>query len=190
MAPYEDLYWRKCITPLCWMEVGEERILGPKIIQETTKKIRMIRDRVKKAQDRQKSYADNRRRPLEFKEGDHVFVKVTPRLRLKGPFKSQKLSLRYLGPYQIIKRICEVAYKLTLPPSLSEIHDVFHVSQLRKLIPDPLQHVLPDSVEVEVDLNFTSQLSRVVGRETKVLRNNEIPLVKVQCDKSHPGNIS
>ena len=75
MTPYEALYGRKCRTPLCWTEVGEDRILGPEIIQETTEKIRMIRDNVKKAQDRQKSYPDNRRRPLEFEEGDHVFFK-------------------------------------------------------------------------------------------------------------------
>ena len=79
MAPYEALYGRKCRTPLCWTDVGDDRVLGPEIIQETTEKIRMIRDKVKQAQDRQKSYADNRRRPLEFAEGDHVFLKDTPR---------------------------------------------------------------------------------------------------------------
>ena len=103
MDPYEALYGRKCRTPLCRTEVGDDRVLGPEIIQETTEKIRMIRDKVKQAQDRQKSYADNRRRPLEFAEGDHVFLKVTPRLRLKGPFKSRKLSPRYVGPYEILE---------------------------------------------------------------------------------------
>ena len=188
MAPYEALYGRKCRTPLCWTEVGDDRVLGPENIQETTTKIRMIRDKVKQAQDRQKSYADNRRRPLEFAEGDHVFLKVTPRLRLKGPFKSRKLSPRYVGPYEILERIGEVAYRLALPPSLSEMHDVFHVSQLRKFIPDPLQPVLPDTVEIEPDLTFEPLPSYIVGRETKVLRNKEIPLVKVQWDVTHPGD--
>ena len=188
MAPYEALYGRKCRTPLCWSEVGEDRILGPEIIQETTEKIQMIREKMKQAQDRQKSYADNRRRPLEFDEGNHVYLKVTPRLRLKGPFKSRKLSPRYVGPYQILERIGEVAYRLALPPSLSEMHDVFHVSQLRRFIPDPLQPILPDSVEIEADLTFEPQPSRIVGRETKVLRNKEIPLVKVQWDATHPGD--
>src|SRR3954462_15149533 len=90
MAPYEALYGRKCRSPLCWSEVGEKGILGPDIIQETTEKIKMIRDKMKQAQDRQKSYADKRRRPLEFDVGDHVFLKVTSRLRLKGPFKTRK----------------------------------------------------------------------------------------------------
>ncbi|XP_050915691.1 uncharacterized protein LOC127130769 [Lathyrus oleraceus] len=188
MAPYEVLYGRKCRTPLCWTDVGEERILGPKIIQETTEKIRMVRDKIKKAQDRKKSYAYNRRRPLEFNEGDHAFLKVTPRLRLKGPFKSRKLSSRYVGPYQIIERIGEVAYKLALPPYLSEMHDAFHVSQLRKFIPDSLHPILPDSVEVEADLTFEPQPSCIVGLETKVLRNKEIPLVKVQWDGSHSSD--
>ncbi|XP_050902434.1 uncharacterized protein LOC127113342 [Lathyrus oleraceus] len=188
MAPYEALYGRKCRTPLCWTKVGEERILGSEIIQETTEKIKMVRDKIKKAQDRQNSYADHRRRPLEFDEGDHVFLKVTPRLRLKGPLKSRKLSPRYIGPYQIIERIGEVAYRLALPPSLSEMHDVFHVSQLRKFIADSLHPILPDSVEVEEDLTFRPLPSCITRREVKVLRNKEIPLVKVQWDESHPSD--
>ncbi|XP_050890368.1 uncharacterized protein LOC127095768 [Lathyrus oleraceus] len=154
MAPYEALYGRKCRTPLCWTKVGEERILGPEIIQQTTEKIRMVRDKMNKPQDRQKSYVDHNRRPLEFDEGDHVFLKVTPRLRLKGPFKSRKLSPIYIGPYQIIERIGEVAYKL-----------VFHVSKFRKFIPNSLQPILPDSIEVEADLTFEPLPSRIAGRE-------------------------
>ncbi|XP_050915150.1 uncharacterized protein LOC127130129 [Lathyrus oleraceus] len=138
IAPYEALYMRKCRTPPCWTEVGEERILGPKIVQETTKKIRMVSGKVNKAQERQESYADNRIRPLEFKEGDHVFLKVTPRLRLNFPFKLHKLSSRYAVPYHIIERIDEVAYILALPPSLSDMRDVFQVSQLRKFILDSI----------------------------------------------------
>ncbi|XP_050877277.1 uncharacterized protein LOC127081030 [Lathyrus oleraceus] len=148
----------------------------------------MVHDEMKKAQGRQKSYADHRRRPLEFDEGDHVFLKVTPRLRLKGPFKSWKLSPRNIGSYQIIERIGEVAYILALPPSLSEMHDIFHVSQLRKSIPDSLQPILPNSIEVEADLTFEPLRSRISEREVKVLRNKEISLVKVEWDESHPGD--
>ncbi|XP_050877958.1 uncharacterized protein LOC127081786 [Lathyrus oleraceus] len=123
----------------------------------------MVHDKMNKAQDRQKSYADHRRRPLEFDEGDQVFLKVTPRLRLKGPFKSRRLNPRYIGPYQIIERIGEVAYGLALPPSLPKMHDVFHVSRLRKFIPDSLQPILPDSIEVEADLTFEPLPSRIAG---------------------------
>ena len=93
-----------------------------------------------------------------------------------------------MGPYQSLERIGEVVYRLALPPSLSEMHDVFHVSQLRKFIPDPLQPVLPEMIEIETDLTFEPLPSRIVGRETKVLRNKEIPLVKVQWDMTHPGD--
>ncbi|KAK2374422.1 hypothetical protein QL285_075386 [Trifolium repens] len=132
MAPYEALYGRKCRTPLCWTEVDDRGFLGPDIVQETTLKIKSIRDKLKVAQSRQKSYADRKRRPLEFQEGDHVFLRVTPKLGLRGVFKTKKLCPRYIGPYQILRRVGPVAYQLALPPSMSGLHDVFHVSQLRK----------------------------------------------------------
>ena len=125
MAPYEALYGRKCRTPLYWTDVGDDRVWGPEIFQETSDKIRMIRDKVKQARDRQKSFASTRMRSLKFAEDECVFLKVTPRLRLKGPFKSRKLSPRYVGPYEILERIGEVAYRLALPPSLFEMLDVF-----------------------------------------------------------------
>ncbi|XP_058741752.1 uncharacterized protein LOC131614143 [Vicia villosa] len=186
MAPFEALYGRKCQSPLCWSEVGEKGILGPKIIQETTEKVKIIRDKMKQAQDRQKSYADKRRRPLEFDVGDHVFLKVTPRLRLKGPFKTRKLSPRYVGPYQIMRWIGEVAYHLALLPSLSGLHDVFHVSQLRKFVPDSFHPVLPDTIEVEPDLSFQPQPCRILEYASKSLRSKEIPLVKVLWEESRP----
>ena len=99
MAPYEALYGRKCRTPLCWAEVGDKGILGPEIVRETTLKIKSIQEKIRTAQSRQKSYADRRRRPLEFGEGDHVFLKVTPKLGLRGVFRTKKLSPRYIGPF-------------------------------------------------------------------------------------------
>ncbi|GAU39338.1 hypothetical protein TSUD_60890 [Trifolium subterraneum] len=138
MAPYKALYGRKCRTPLCWTEVGDKGVLGPDIIQETTLKIKLVREHMRVAQSRQKSYADHGRRPMEFNEGDHVFLRVTPKLGLCGVFKTKKLAPRYIGPYQILKRVGPaVAYQLALPPSMSRMHDVFHVSQLRKFILDP-----------------------------------------------------
>ncbi|XP_058769017.1 uncharacterized protein LOC131642867 [Vicia villosa] len=175
MAPYEALYGRKCRSPFCWSEVGEKGILGPDIIQETTEKVKMIRDN-----------ADKRRRPLEFDVGDRVFLKVTPRLRLKGPFKTRKLSPRYIGPYQIMRRIGEVAYQLALPPSLSRLHDVFHVSQLRKFVPDSFHPILPDTIEVETDLSFQPKPCRILEYASKSLRRKEIPLVKVLWEDSRP----
>ena len=99
MAPYEALYGRKCRTPLCWAEVGDKGIIGPEIVQETTQKIKSIQEKMRTAQSRQKSYADKRRRPLEFSEGDHVFLKVMPKLGLRGVFNTKKLCPRYVGPF-------------------------------------------------------------------------------------------
>ncbi|KAK2435271.1 hypothetical protein QL285_020345 [Trifolium repens] len=141
MAPYEALYGRKCRTPLCWTEVGDRGILGSDIVQETTLKIKSIRDKLKVAQSRQKSYADRKRRPLEFQEGDHVFLRVTPKLGLRDVFKTKKLCPRFIGPYQILRRVGPVAHQLALPPSISGLHDMFHVSQLRKYIPDPYRPI-------------------------------------------------
>lgn len=130
MAPYEALYGRPCRSPLCWAEVGDNILIGPDLIQETTEKIKIVRQRLLTAQSRQKSYADQRRRPLEYKVGDHVFLKVSPRRGIKRFGKTGKLALRFIGPFE--EPIGEVAYKLALPPQLSNVHNVFHVSMLRK----------------------------------------------------------
>ena len=131
MAPFEMLYGRRCRTPLCWNEVGEKLIEGPELIQVTNEKVQVAREKLKEAQSRQKSYADRHRRPLELQVGEHVFLKVSPwkgvqRFGIKG-----KLSPRYIGPFEILDRVGEVSYRLALPPQLSHVHNVFHVSLLR-----------------------------------------------------------
>ena len=117
--------------------MGEAAALGPDVARETTKKIRLIRQRLLTAQSRQKSYADRRRRPLAFEVGDHVFLRVSPRRGLTRFGRGGKLSPRYIGPFDILERVGEVAYRLALPPQLSGIHDVFHISMLRRYMPDP-----------------------------------------------------
>lgn len=127
MAPYKALYERKCRTSICWDEVRERKLLDPEIIQGTSEKISIIRDRLKASQDRQKSYTNKHRRQLEFVVEDRVFLQISP---WKGLFrfeKLEKLSLIYIGPYEILERIGVVAYRLALPLELSRIHDVFHV---------------------------------------------------------------
>lgn len=108
-----------------------------------------------------------------------MFIKVTPRLGLKGPFKTYKLNLRYVGPYKILSLIGEVAYHLALPPSLSRIHDVFHVSQIWKFVPGTLHPILPETIEVEPNISFEPQPSRHLEHASRSLRNKDIPLVKV-----------
>jgi hypothetical protein len=134
MAPFEFLYGRKCRTPLFWNEPGENQIFGPGILQEAERQVQMVRENLKLAQSRQKSYADNRRRELRFQVDDFMYLKVSPmrglhRFKIRG-----KLAPRYIGPFKILEQRGEVAYQLELPPQLSDVHDVFHVSQLRKCL--------------------------------------------------------
>ena len=131
------------------------------------------------AQSRQKSYADKRRRPLEFEVGDKVFLKITPLKGIMRFGKKGKLSPRYVGPFEIIQRIGKVAYKIALSPELERVHDVFHVSMLKKYVSDPT-HVLSEiSIEVHEDLTYEEKPVTIMDRRIKRLRNKEIPLVKV-----------
>ncbi|KAD2393865.1 hypothetical protein E3N88_40842 [Mikania micrantha] len=166
-APFEALYGRKCRSPVCWSEVGENRIIGPELIQETTDKIALIQERIKAARDRQKSYADNRRRPLEFQIGDLVMLKVSP---WKGIFrfgKRGKLSPRFVGPFKILERIGSVAYRLELPPELGNVHDVFHVSNLKKCLADETLIVPLKEIQIDEKLQFREEPVEVMDREMK-----------------------
>ncbi|GKE79837.1 putative reverse transcriptase domain-containing protein [Tanacetum coccineum] len=140
-APFEALYGRKCRSPVLWAKVGENRLIGPEIMQETTVKVVLIKERLKAARDRQKSYADNRRKPLEFQVGDQVLLKVSPWKGVVRFGKKRKLALRYVGPFKILERIGPVAYRLRLPQELSSVHDTFHVSNLKKCLADANLHV-------------------------------------------------
>ena len=134
---------------------------------------------MKIARDRQKSYADNRRRDLEFEICDRVFLKISPWKCVLRFGKRDKLSPRYIGPYEIVSKVGPIAYKLKLPPELSRIHDIFHVSMLRKYIPDP-SHVLREQpVQLKENLTYEETLVQIVDRKEQVLRNKVIPLVKV-----------
>jgi hypothetical protein len=134
MAPYEALYGRQCRTPLFWSQTTESQVFGPEVLKDAEKQVQMIRENLKIAQSRQKSYTDKRRRDLSFEIGDFVYLKVAPmsgtrRFKVKG-----KLAPRYVGPFKIKDHKGEVAYQLKLPPQLSDVHDVFHVSQLKKCL--------------------------------------------------------
>ncbi|GJS44767.1 hypothetical protein Tco_0594888 [Tanacetum coccineum] len=135
-APFEALYGRKCRSPVCWTEVGEAQILGPELIQETTEKIVQIKQRMQAARDRQKSYADLKRKPMEFQVGDKVMLKVSPWKGVVRFGKRGKLNPRYVGPFKVLEKVGEVAYKLELPEELSRVHNTFHVSNLKKCYAD------------------------------------------------------
>jgi hypothetical protein len=134
MAPYQALYGCLCRTPLFWSQTGESQVFGPEVLKDPEKQVQMVHDSLKVAQSRQKSYADKRRRDLSFEVGDFVYLKVSPmrgsrRFKVKG-----KLAPRYVRPFKIVDHRGEVAYQLELPPQLSDVHDVFHVSQLKKCL--------------------------------------------------------
>ena len=179
MAPYEALYGRPCQSPICWTEVGESSITGPDLIRDTSEKVGMIRKRLLTAQSRQKSYADIRRRPLEFEAGDHVFLKVMPKREVIRFGKRGKLSLRYIRPFEVLERVEAVAYRLALPPSLSSVHEVFHVSMLRKYTPDPTHIVDWGELVVDADGTFEEGLVRIMDSREQVLRGKTVRLVKV-----------
>ncbi|GKV45643.1 hypothetical protein SLEP1_g52705 [Rubroshorea leprosula] len=141
--------------------------------------VKLSQERLKVAQDKQKSYADNRRRPLEFEVGDHAFLKLSPtkgvyRFGLKG-----KLSPRYIGPFEILEMVGEVAYRIALPPELSNVHNVFHVSVLRKYESNPSHVINYEPLELKEDLSYTKQPIQILDRKEKVLRNKTVSLVKV-----------
>ena len=179
MAPYEALYGKQCRTPLCWNEVGERKLIGPEIVRITTEKVRVIKEKLRAAQSRQKSYADNRRKDLKFQKGDWVFLKLSPWKGVVRFGKRGKLSPRYIGPFQIKERVGPVAYKLILPPRLSKIHDVFHVSLLRKYIADPSHALEEQPIRLKEDLTYEEEPIQILDRREQVLRNKTIPLVKV-----------
>ncbi|XP_076918628.1 uncharacterized protein LOC143579123 [Bidens hawaiensis] len=179
-APFEALYGRKCRSPLCWAKVGEKQLTGLEIVQETTNRVSQIKERLKAAADRQKSYADNRRRPLEFQVGDRVLLKVSPWKGVVRFGKKGKLSPRYIGPFRIIGRIDHVAYQLELPQELSGIYDVFHVSNLKKCLSDESLITSVDDVRVDDKLRFVEEPVEVMDWKIQKLRRNRIKLVKVR----------
>ena len=184
MAPFEVLYGRKCRTPVCWDEVCERRLIGLVLVQINSEKVKVILDNLQTVRDRHKSYADDRRRDLQFEIGDRVFLKISP---WKGVFrfgKRDKLSPRFIGPYEIVSKVGPVAYKLKLLLVLSRIHDTFHVSMLKKYIPDP-SHVLRElPVQLKENMTYEETLVQIVDRKEQVLRSKVIPFVKVMW-KNH-----
>ena len=154
-------------------------MLGPEIVQLTTDKIKVIQQRLQTAQSHQKSYANVRRRDLKFEEGDHVFLKVSPSKGINRFGKKGKLKPRYIGPFEVLQRIGAVAYRIALFPELSHIHDVFHVSMLRKYVHDPAHVINHYPLDVREDLSYVKILIEIVDRRDQVLRNKVIPLVRV-----------
>ncbi|KAJ0854279.1 putative nucleotidyltransferase, Ribonuclease H [Helianthus annuus] len=182
VAPFEALYGRKCRSPVCWAEVGDVQLSGPEIVFETTDKIVQIRDRLKAAQDRQKSYADPKRKDFHFEVGDKVLLKVSPWKGVMRFGKKGKLSPRYIGPFEVIERVGFVAYKLNLPEELNGIHNVFHICNLKKCFADESLVIPHTDVHIDESLRFVEKPVSIEDRQVKKLRRKHVPIVKVKWD--------
>ncbi|GJS36233.1 putative reverse transcriptase domain-containing protein [Tanacetum coccineum] len=167
-------------SPICWAEVGDAQLTGPEIVHETTEKIIQIKKRIQAARDRQKSYADRRRKPLEFEVGDKVMLKVSPWKGVIRFGKRGKLNPRYIGPFRIIAKVGTLAYRLELPEQLSRVHSTFHVSNLKKcFIDEPLAFLL-DEIQIVDKLHFIEEQVEIIDREVKRLKQSRIPNMKVR----------
>ena len=181
MAPYEALYGRPCRSPICLTEVGESSITGPDMIRNTLEKVGLIQKCLLMAQSWQKSYTDRRRQPLEFEVGDHVFLKVMPKRGVVRLGKQGKLVPRYIRPIEVLKRVGTIAYRLALPPSLLGVHEVFHVSMLRKYTLDPTHVVDWGGIIVDTDESFEEGSTRILDSRDQVWRHKTVRLVKMLC---------
>ncbi|KAA3479974.1 DNA/RNA polymerases superfamily protein [Gossypium australe] len=148
-------------------------------ILEDMLRLKVIRDSLKSASDRQKSYADLKRKDIKFEIGDKVFLKVSPWKKVLRFRHKYKLSPRFIGPYEIIERVGPVAYRLRLPPELEKIHNVFHVSMLRRYRSDSSHEIAPSEIEIRSDMTYEEEPIRILAREVKELRKKKISLVKI-----------
>uniref|UniRef100_A0A1J3GIM6 RNA-directed DNA polymerase n=1 Tax=Noccaea caerulescens TaxID=107243 RepID=A0A1J3GIM6_NOCCA len=179
MSPYEALYGRPCRTPLCWTEVGERRDLEPEMIEETVEQVELLKEKLKEAHDRQKSYADKRRRDLEFAVGDKVYLKMRTFRGNDRTRKLKKLKPRYMGPYVITERVGAVAYRLELPQELSDFHNVFHVSVLRKVVREPELILSEAPADLTGSLTVMSHPVKILDHQEKEVQGKMVKSVKV-----------
>ncbi|WMV33596.1 hypothetical protein MTR67_026981 [Solanum verrucosum] len=209
MAPYEALYKRRCRSHIGWFQVGEcntpysnqaknadfEKLqvqptvchpltvglIGPDLVHQAIEKVKVkvIQERLKTAQSRQKSYTDVRKRELEFEVNDWVYLKVSPMKRVMRFGKKGKLSPRYIGPNRISKRIGNVAYELELPQELAVIHPVFHISMLKKCMEDPSLIIPTEDIGIKDSLSYEEIPVQILDRQVRKLRTKEVASVKV-----------
>ena len=183
MAPFEELYGTRFWSLVGWFEVGEFFLLGPEVVYEANKKVWLIRDLLKMAYSRQKSYADNRLRDLEFDIEDFVYLKISPMKGVVRFCKKTNLSRWYLCPYEILKQVTKVAYELKLPIELALVHVVFHASILKRCIGDPLCILPLQSLGVNENLSREEVPVEILYCQVNKLRNKEVASVKVPTEK-------
>src|SRR3954467_654066 len=167
-------------TPLNWSGTGERPYFGPDLVQQAEDQARIVQENLKAAQSRKKSNYDRKHREMEYQPGEYAYLRVTPmrgthRFGIKG-----KLAPCYIGPFRILSRSGPLAYRLELPPNLSQVHDVFHVSQLQRCFKDPIREVEHDMIELQRDLTYQEHPSRILDQSERRTRNKTTKFLKVQ----------
>jgi hypothetical protein len=180
MAPFEVLYGRRCHTLLNWIKPGEKVIFGLDIIEEALTIICCVQETLKAVKSRQETYANKRCRPLAFEVGDHVYLRVSPMKDVKRFGVKGKLAPRYIRPFSILAKCGTVANKFDLPPSLARVHDIFHVSQLKKCLEAPVDVVLLELTRLEADLSYPEHPIKVLDQKDCVTRCKTIKFFKIQ----------
>jgi hypothetical protein len=180
MTLCEVLYGCRCRTPLNWIEPGEKVIFAPDLVKEAEATVCHIQDNLKATKSRQETYANKRCRPLEFEVGNHVYFRVSPMKGVKRFVVKGKLAPRYIRPFPIVEMCGSVAYKLDLPPSLAGVHDIFHMSQLKKCLKAPVGIVLPKVAPLEADLSYPEHPIKVLVQKDRVTRRKTIKFIKIQ----------
>nr|GEW62791.1 putative reverse transcriptase domain-containing protein [Tanacetum cinerariifolium] len=180
---FRSLFWQalhKCRSPVCWAEVRDAQLTGPEIIHETTEKIIQIKSKIQAAHDRQKSYTDMKRKPMDFQVCDMVMLKVLPWKGFVCFGKRGKLNPRYIRPFKALSKVGDVAYRLELPQQLSLVHNTFHVSNLKKCLSDESLVIPLDELRIDDKLHFVEEPVEIMDHEIKQLKRRRIPIIKVR----------
>jgi hypothetical protein len=180
MAPFEVLYGHRCYTPLNWIEPGERVIFGLDLVEEVEVTVHRIQDNLKAAKSRQETYTNKRRRPLEFEDGNHVYLRVSPMKGVKRFGVKGKLAPRDIGLFPTFEKCRTVAYKLDLPPSLARVHDIFRMSQLKKCLKALVDVLLLEVTPLEADLSYPEHPIKVLDQKDHVTRRKTIKCFKIQ----------
>jgi hypothetical protein len=160
--------------------MGERKVFGPDILEEAEKQVWMVKENLRVAQSRQKSYSNHRRRELSFEVGDFIYLKVSPMRGLRRFKVRGKLAPRFIGPFKILEKRGEVAYQLELLPQLSDVHNVLHVSQLKKCLCVPEEQLPMEDLDAKEDLSYQEHPVRILETSERVMRNKKIKMCKVQ----------
>jgi hypothetical protein len=181
MAPFDALYRRRCRTPLNWSEAGERTLFGPDLVKDAEERVQVIRENLKMAQMRQKSYHDKGTAPRHFEVGDYVYLKVSPTKGVQRFGVKGKLAPRYIGPYEVIEVCGPVAYRIQLPERFSAVHNVLHVTQLKKGMPVPENEVITEAnAWIEPDFSLIEHPLRVLDQKERKTQRQTVRMYKIQ----------